>query len=135
MVVILVVSPAGIKSGDSRLREALNFLRDDAAMKFESVGAELLTDPWAARNQYIGVILDPEHVREEFLKRHAVRTLNTSEESRVWNLLEMQRSALLMFTSCGWFFSDLAGIETIQVMRYAARVIDLMNQLGTGTTA
>jgi hypothetical protein len=42
----------------------------------------------------------------------------------------MQRSALLMFTSCGWFFSDLAGIETIQIMRYAARVLDLQNQSG-----
>ena len=105
-------------------------MRDDAALKFESRGGELLRDPWAARNDYIGVILDPEHVREEFLQRHAVRPLNAPEESRVWNLLEMQRSALLMFTSCGWFFSDLAGIETIQVMRYAARVIDLMNQLG-----
>lgn len=112
------------------LRTALNFLCDDAAGKFEDAGAELLPDPWAARNQYIDVVLDPEHAREEFLKRHAVRPLGPLEESRVWNLLEMQRSALLMFTSCGWFFSDLAGIETIQVMRYAARVIDLMNQLG-----
>ncbi|HEV8429394.1 MAG TPA: DUF3536 domain-containing protein [Pyrinomonadaceae bacterium] len=112
------------------LRAALNFLRDDAAEKFENLGAEWLSAPWAARNQYIGVILDPEHVQEEFLKRHAVRPLNAPEESRVWKLLEMQRSALLMFTSCGWFFSDLAGIETVQVMRYAGRVIDLMNQLG-----
>ena len=112
------------------LRAALDFLRDDAALKFENAGAELLSDPWEARNRYIGVMLDPEHLREEFLKRHAVGPLNTAEESRVWNLLELQRSALLMFTSCGWFFSDLAGIETIQVMRYAARVIDLMNQLG-----
>lgn len=112
------------------LRTAFNLLRDDAAMKFQDVGAELLSDPWAARNQYISVILDPDHVREEFLKRHAVRQLNPSEESVVWKLLEMQRSALLMFTSCGWFFSDLAGIETIQVMRYAARVVALMNQLG-----
>ena len=112
------------------LRAALEFLQDDAAMKFENKGAELLSDPWAARNQYIGVILDPEHARGEFLKRHAVRALSASEEAHVWNLLEMQRSALLMFTSCGWFFSDLAGIETIQVMRYAARAVDLMNQLG-----
>ncbi|HEX6718204.1 MAG TPA: DUF3536 domain-containing protein [Pyrinomonadaceae bacterium] len=111
------------------LRAALNFLRDDAAVKFESVGGELLRDPWAARNEYIAVILDPDR-REEFLMRHAARPLSTLEESRVLKLLEMQRSALLMFTSCGWFFSDLAGIETIQVMRYAARVIDLMNQLG-----
>lgn len=106
------------------LREALNFLRDDAAEKFER--SELLRDPWAARNDYIKVILDPDHARAEFLQRHA----NSSDDSRVWDLLEMQRSALLMFTSCGWFFSDLAGIETIQVLRYAASVIDLMNKLG-----
>jgi hypothetical protein len=56
--------------------------------------------------------------------------LNDAEQRRVFALLEMQRSALLMFTSCGWFFSDLAGIETLQVLRYAARVIDLQNQLG-----
>src|SRR5215213_8443208 len=111
------------------LREALNVLRDEAAEKFESAGGELLRDPWAARNDYISVILDPEHA-QDFLQRHTTRSLSASEESRVWNLLEMQRSALLMFTSCGWFFSDLAGIETIQIMRYAARALDLLNQLG-----
>ncbi len=107
------------------LREALEFLRDDTAMKFETVGRELLHDPWAARNDYIDVILNPRS-REAFLNRHAV----TQDETRVVKLLEMQHSALLMFTSCGWFFSDLAGIETIQVLRYAARVVDLQKQLG-----
>src|SRR5215213_1074552 len=109
------------------LRDALNFLRDDTAIKFENLGSELLRDPWAARNDYIAVILDERRGHDEFLARHA---LDPMEESRVLKLLEMQRSALLMFTSCGWFFSDLAGIETIQVMRYAARVIDLQQQLG-----
>jgi alpha-amylase/alpha-mannosidase (GH57 family) len=98
------------------LREALNFLRDDAAAKFEQAGRELFADPWAARNDYINVILDPDHA--------------PARDPRALDLLEMQRSALLMFTSCGWFFSDLAGIETIQVLRYAARVIDLMSKLG-----
>lgn len=112
------------------LRDALNFLRDDTAGKFESLGSDLLRDPWAARNDYIDVMLDPHHAREQFLSRHTVRTLSETEKSQVWNLLEMQRCALLMFTSCGWFFSDLAGIETIQVMRYAARLIDLQNELG-----
>ena len=107
------------------LREALNFLRDDAAIKFENAASELLRDPWAARNDYIDVILDPQ-ARDSFLSRHS---LKPAEESRVLSLMEMQRSALLMFTSCGWFFSDLAGIETVQVMRYAARLIDLMDQL------
>ncbi len=122
--------PGWNQSWRAPLRAALNFLRDDAAVKFESVGSELLRDPWAARNDYIEVMLDPQHARERFLTRHAVRSVECAEESRVLKLLEMQRSALLMFTSCGWFFSDLAGIETIQVMRYAARVIDLQNQLG-----
>jgi hypothetical protein len=63
------------------------------------------------------------------LLRHAVHGLSTPEDVLVWVLLEMQCDTLLMFTSCGWFFSDLAGIETIQVMRYAARVMDLMDQL------
>jgi len=112
------------------LRVALNFLRDDTAAKFESVGSELLRDPWAARNDYIDVMLDPRNARERFLTRHAIRSLSDVEENRAWQLLEMQHSALLMFTSCGWFFSDLAGIETMQVMRYAARVIDLQIQLG-----
>jgi alpha-amylase/alpha-mannosidase (GH57 family) len=110
------------------LREALEFLRDDTAAKFENVGSELMRDPWAARNDYISVLLDP-RARERFLLRHTARSLSATEESRVVSLLEMQRSALLMFTSCGWFFSDLAGIETIQVLRYAARVIDLQDQL------
>jgi len=110
------------------LRAALEFLRDDAAAKFESYGRELLRDPWAARNDYMSVLLDPrEH--DEFLLRHAVHGLSTPEDVLVWVLLEMQRDTLLMFTSCGWFFSDLAGIETVQVLRYAARVIDLMNEL------
>jgi Domain of unknown function (DUF3536) len=88
----------------------------------------LLRDPWAARNDYISVMLD-QHARKEFFQRHAIRALNAQEGSRALMLLEMQRSALLMFTSCGWFFSDLAGIETIQVIRYAGRVIDLLDQL------
>lgn len=122
--------PGWNQSWRGPLRAALNFLRDDTASKFESVGGELLRDPWAARNGYIDVILDPQYARERFLVRHAVRPLSDLEESQVVKLLEMQRSALLMFTSCGWFFSDLAGIEAIQVMRYAARVMDLQIQLG-----
>ena len=111
------------------LRIALNYLRDDAALKFENRAGELLRDPWAARNDYVSVLLD-ERTRAEFLARHAVRPLTDAEQTRVFQLLEMQHSALLMFTSCGWFFSDLAGLETIQILRYAARVLDLQTQLG-----
>ncbi|MDX6711773.1 MAG: hypothetical protein QOH96_2789, partial [Blastocatellia bacterium] len=63
----------------------------------------------------------------------AIHELSAAEEERALTLLEIQRNSLLMFTSCGWFFSDLAGLETIQVMRYAARVIELQSQLGLPT--
>ena len=43
----------------------------------------------------------------------------------MWNLLEMQRNSLLMFTSCGWFFNDVSGLETTQILSYASRAIEL----------
>ncbi|HEU4478485.1 MAG TPA: DUF3536 domain-containing protein, partial [Pyrinomonadaceae bacterium] len=75
-------------------------------------------------------ILAPQHSREAFLDRHATKPLSGQDRWRALMLLEMQRNSLLMFSSCGWFFSDIAGIETIQVLRYAARLIDLSAQLG-----
>jgi len=117
--------PGWNQSWRSPLRTAFSFLRDDTAVKFEDAGSDHLRDPWAARNDYIEAVLD-HRLLDTFLSRHAVRP----DATRIVKLLEMQRSALLMFTSCGWFFSDLAGIETIQVMRYAGRVMDLQQQLG-----
>jgi alpha-amylase/alpha-mannosidase (GH57 family) len=111
------------------LRNALNFLRDETAVRFRDFGGQLLRDPWAARNDYISVLLNP-RAGDQFLKQHATRDLPSSDQARVFKMMEMQRSALLMFTSCGWFFSDLAGIETVLVLRHAARVIDLQNELG-----
>jgi alpha-amylase/alpha-mannosidase (GH57 family) len=111
------------------LRAALNYLRDEAAKEFETLGGELFLDPWAARNAYIEVILDAELSRVEFLNRHARRPLSPSEQVRALILLEIQRYSLLMFTSCGWFFSDISGIETIQIMKYAARVMELSEEL------
>ena len=77
-----VVSRAGTRRGESLCVTALNFLRDDAAEKFERVGSELLRDPWAARNDYIDVILDPDHARADFLQRHA----NLRQKSRAFGI-------------------------------------------------
>jgi len=114
------------------LRAALDFLRDNAAKHFELAGAALLRDVWQARNEYVRVLLEVESLND-FLKRHQRRTFSDDEHERVEMLLEIQKSSLLMFTSCGWFFSDLGGIETIQIMRYAARLIELQEKLGIET--
>ncbi|HET6670858.1 MAG TPA: DUF3536 domain-containing protein, partial [Pyrinomonadaceae bacterium] len=112
------------------LRTALNFLRDAAARDFEVLGSELFANPWQVRNESIQLILDPQHSREAFVATHAKRSLDAGDQGRALTLLEMQRNSLLMFTSCGWFFSEISGIETIQVLQYAARLIDLSQQLG-----
>jgi alpha-amylase/alpha-mannosidase (GH57 family) len=112
------------------LRAALSSLGKRAAGHFETLGSDVFVHPWASRNAYIELILDQQRSREEFLHRQAGRRLSTTEQVRALTLLDMQRNALLMFTSCGWFFSDISGIETIQVMKYAARVIELINELG-----
>lgn len=112
------------------LRRALDFLRDEAGGHFEATRGALFVDPWAARDDAIELVLDQQKSREEFLQRHAPRALNLEEGKRALLFLEMQRNALLMFASCGWFFSDISGIEPIHVLKYAARVIDLMDQLG-----
>ena len=111
------------------LRAALNFLRDGTAEGFEESGSKLFKDPWHARNAYVDVLLKRTSPAE-FLAREASRPLSHADEVRAFMLLEMQRNALLMFTSCGWFFYDISGIETIQVLKYAARVIELSDQLG-----
>ncbi len=112
------------------LREALDWLCDTLAPQYEARAGEFLKDPWTARDSYIEVILDrsQENV-EEFLKRHGVRELNEAERITVFKLLELQRHAMLMYTSCGWFFDELSGIETIQVIQYAGRAVQLAQEL------
>jgi hypothetical protein len=89
----------------------------------------LFIDPWAARDQSIKLILDQFESREMFLRQHAPRQFNPEQEQRALAFLEMQRHVLLMFTSCGWFFNDIGGIEPIQILKYACRVIELMCEL------
>ncbi len=111
------------------LRQALDFLRDVNIQYFEATRGRLFTFPWLARDDSIALILDPHFSREEFLYEHAGRWPTADEQREALTYLELQRMLILMYTSCGWFFNDISGIETIQILRYAARAIDLMDQL------
>lgn len=111
------------------LRQALDFLRDENTAHFEATRETLFSDPWQARDDSIELILDKHHSREEFLRDHAGRWLSAGEQWRGLTYLELQRMLLLMYTSCGWFFNDISGIETIQILKYAGRAIDLMERL------
>jgi len=111
------------------LRNALDWLRDKLAPVYEDKAKGFLKDPWAAREDYITVILDrsPENI-SKFFTKHATHELNEADQVAALRLLEMQRHAMLMFTSCGWFFDEISGIETVQVIQYAARAIQIAHE-------
>ena len=112
------------------LRDALDWLRDAVNPQFEALGSTLLQDPWAARDAYIAVVLNrsPE-ARTRFGEEHFAGNLKLEQQVLVWKLMELQRHAMLMYTSCGWFFDELSGIETVQVIQYAGRVVQLAEEL------
>ncbi|HNV29246.1 MAG TPA: DUF3536 domain-containing protein [Cyclobacteriaceae bacterium] len=110
------------------LRDALDWLRENTEIIFEREASKVLKDPWKARNEYINIVLKrSEDNIKRFLKDHA---LNDGAPNRILRIMEMQRHAMLMYTSCGWFFDEISGIETTQVLQYACRVLQLANQIG-----
>lgn len=113
------------------LRSAMDFLRDKLTPFYEKKAAAFFKDPWAARDGYISVILDRSHENiSRFFSKYATGALDETKQVTAVRLLEMQRHALLMYTSCGWFFDEISGIETTQVIQYAARAIQIANELG-----
>ncbi|HYV65942.1 MAG TPA: DUF3536 domain-containing protein, partial [Myxococcales bacterium] len=114
----------------SPLRDALDLLRDRLAALYEREAAPLLRDPWRARDELIELVIDPERRRAaEFVDRQAGRALDELDRVKSLKLLEMQRQALLMYTSCGWFFSEISGLETVQILKYAARALQLAREV------
>jgi alpha-amylase/alpha-mannosidase (GH57 family) len=115
------------------LREALDWLRELVDTVYEARATAHLTDVWAARDDYARVVLDrrPEAL-EAFLAAHARRPLDDAARLEVRRLLELQRNRLLMYTSCGWFFDEISGIEPVQILRYAAMALQYLRDLGAG---
>jgi alpha-amylase/alpha-mannosidase (GH57 family) len=112
------------------LRAALDWLRDEVSPRYESRAGQFVKDPWQARDAYIDVILNrSDESVEHFFRQQASRELGPADRTTVLKLLELQRHAMLMYTSCGWFFDELSGIETVQVIQYAGRVVQIARQV------
>lgn len=112
------------------LRAALDWLRDTVTPFYEQSAAAFFEDVWKARNEYIDVIVERSAENlNRFFAANSARGLSHDERVTALELLELQRHAMLMYTSCGWFFDDISGIETVQVIQYAGRVIQLAQTL------
>lgn len=122
--------PGWKQSWRGPLRDALDELRDRLGEVFEKEGRKYFAEPWRARDELIEVLLEPDRKgATTLLNRHAGRQLDESERVSALKLLEMQRQAMLMYTSCGWFFSELSGLETVQILKYAARALQLAREV------
>ncbi|MDD1699200.1 MAG: DUF3536 domain-containing protein [Methanoregula sp.] len=112
------------------LREAMDWLCQKLAVLYVDRMNSYVSDPWQARDDYIDIILNRSLGNiEAFFSNHAVRTLSKEDKVQILKLLEMQRNGMLMYTSCGWFFEDISGIESVQVMRYACRAMQLAREV------
>ncbi len=114
------------------LRKALDWLRDEVNERFLPAGHQIFEDAQAAQDDYISILLDrSEENVADFFRRHAQRALCPSQQVRALKLMEMMRHSLLMYSSDGWFFDDISGIETVQILQYAGRVVQLAQELFT----
>ena len=108
------------------LRDALDYLRDEMVSLYKKYGKKYFLNPELTRNNYISVILDrSENSVKSFQEEYFLPELDNEQKIQAMELLEIQRQSMLMYTSCGWFFSEISGIETVQIMKYAARVMQL----------
>jgi alpha-amylase/alpha-mannosidase (GH57 family) len=110
------------------LRNSLDLLRDKTAPLAEKLAAGLLKDLWVARDAYIEVVMDRANINK-FFAEHASHDLTPAERITALELLELERHTQLMYTSCGWFFDEISGIETVQIIAYAGRVLQLAAKL------
>ena len=124
-----VGSPDWSQAWRAPLRAAIDWLRDELASVYETRGEAVFRDPWGARDRYVDCVLAPERTAA-WLHAETAGALSAAAAVEARRLLELARSALLMQTSCGWFFDELTGIEPVQILRYAARAIELGETLG-----
>ena len=110
------------------LRKALDWFQCRADSIFVEVGKGLFKDPWEARNRYIDIRIN-RYDRDTFLAEQCQNSLDESKKVVVLKLLELQSNAMLMYTSCGWFFNDISGIETEQILLYAGKAIQLAEEI------
>ena len=122
-------NPGWTQTWRAPLREAMNWLRDNLESLYEREMISYIRDPWQARDDYVEVILDRStQSAESFFSKHLTRESSREERVKLLKLLEMQRHEMLMFTSCGWFFDEISGVETLLVLKHASRAMQLAKE-------
>ena len=111
-------------------REAMDWLKEKLDTVFEAKGEKLFKDPWEALLDYSEVMVKGPGALPFLLEHHQRKPLTREETVTAAKLLELGRMGQYIFTSCGWFFADISGLESVQNMKFAARAIELAQEVG-----
>jgi hypothetical protein len=115
------------------LREAFDIVKNGIDGIYKAGLKDMISSPAELRNGYIDFILsDYSHERSGFIDGYKTREISDDERKLILTLLESQKYSMFMYTSCGWFFSEISGIETVQNIRYAFKAIDLLGDKASG---
>lgn len=107
------------------LREAITWLGEQLSALYAAQGTPLFHDPWAARDEAVDLFDPLAGAADAFLARHGRDIGDAARRRTALRLVELARQAMLMQSSDGWFFDDVSGPETVQILSHAARAIDL----------
>jgi alpha-amylase/alpha-mannosidase (GH57 family) len=116
------------------LRDALDYLAEVVDKAYDEIAPSVFHKPEEARHEYIELVLDRSVDRvNQFLEEHTLLGADALKDlelqAKALRLLEMTRQRMLMFTSCAWFFEDVARVEPVQILRYANRAIQFVQRL------
>jgi alpha-amylase/alpha-mannosidase (GH57 family) len=109
------------------LREALDTMQESLDSTYSSTCKQFGINPWKLRDGY-GTVLNS-FTRKTFDRLISAQKPKkkpaTEEKQLLLRLLEAQKYMLFSYTSCGWFFSEISGIEPMQNLAYACRALQL----------
>ena len=111
------------------LRTSMDWLRDRLSEIYDKEGGKVFIDSRAAAKEFASVADNDGAALQEYLLGHQRSKLSVEEIRKGIRLLRMVECSALMYASCGWFWEDISRIETVQVLRYAARAMELAAEL------
>lgn len=112
------------------LRESFDRIREKLIPVYEERMENFTDNPRQVRNNYIIVLLNRSSTNiNKFISENTNKELFHEEKVEFLKLLEMQYHAVIMYTSCGWFFDEVTGLESMQDILYAARAIQLAREI------
>ncbi len=106
------------------MREALEIVRSRVKERLFGVLEKYTKDPQSALFDFVDILLGGS--KEEYLQDKAKRHLSKEERVELFKHLYAYKYISYAFSSDGWFFAEISGIEAVNNLLFAKRAIDLI---------